>query len=144
MASACITVEIIQTTKTRPSAICLDYHYYHKTTNKSTIHWVCKNSGCYASITTKDNIIVKVNNNKNFNNDSNRILQDHMNNHGPNLDDDDKKLLEAMHNLKITVGNEGGAVQQHYEKSQSQYLAQTGNNMTKVAEKFPQFDKVKQ
>jgi hypothetical protein len=60
-------MEIImtQSSKNKPGTLWQSFLYNKKVENANgSINWVCGHEKCYSSITTKDNIVIKINRKK--------------------------------------------------------------------------------
>ena len=143
--------EILQTTKARQSIVLSNYHYYHATTNNNSTRWTCiTKSGskkCCASVTTllNDGVhgeVFKVNGSTGDINED-RILNGHLNNHGPNIDNDIKEMLLERHLLKLSIAKSDLPIAQQFQRAQSEYLIKSGGDMEKVAKNFPQLETIR-
>jgi hypothetical protein len=151
------------TSKNRKCVVIMNYLYYHKRFNETSVttNWVCSEEKCSASITTDSDFkvsknvfyiknvkyysidglikVIKLNGKKVV---SVELVSESHPTHQP-LNDIDLLCMDFKQQLKEKVKDGSKSIREHYNDAQTEFIKSIGNDVEKAAEFLPQLPSIK-
>ena len=143
---------MLKTNRGKELALCCNYSYNKKRTNNDSIIWCCSESKCNATITTSNNLVLKVNGVK-LEKEENILdqlpisfwFQQLTSSHNHNsLTKETIEARKSLKNIKNRVLKEAIPLQSTFQEEQSNFLKSNHGNfdLDEVSKVFPQFTSI--